>query len=104
MRATQIMGLTAEAKEFLEKYATKIEKICPRCKQGKIKEFDREMYDSAKDMGLFGDGPDLYQYELVNGEVIKEIVQASQDYEKALGLVGNRKEKQEIQQQIKIGA
>ena len=39
-----------------------------------------------------------------HGFIGRACMQASQDYEKALGLVGNRKEKQEIKQQIKIGA
>jgi hypothetical protein len=77
MRETQIMGLTVEAQEFLEANCEKVEITCLGCKQDKIKVFDRVVHDSARELGMFNDGPDLFVYNLKDNSRIKEVVQAT---------------------------
>jgi hypothetical protein len=80
MRCTQIIGLTDEALEFL-RLNTKPNEIetCPTCGHKKtIKEF-RRIYDAETGVmhGMFDDGPELWEYDLLDGFTVREIVQAS---------------------------
>lgn len=77
MRSTQEFGLTKEACMFLNENCAMIpNQTCPHCGEVISTQLDRKIYDSAKDYGMFDDGPDLYEYTLKDGSKVKEIVQA----------------------------
>jgi len=81
MRHTQIIGLTAEAENFLEKNC-KIESKIKRCSNCNfpyevIYKKVQKVYDASGSSGMYGDGPDLHEYELKDGSKIREIVQAA---------------------------
>lgn len=79
MRATQIMGLTAEAVEFLNQKVKKVPAVvCPHCGQAISTKMDSVVYESASDQGMFDDGPELHQYNLAYGGTVREVVQATQ--------------------------
>ena len=61
MRCTQIMGLPQEAEEYLGKHVVrKVLRSCPKC--GEPIDFGPKatIYASAKEQGMFDDGPNLY--------------------------------------------
>lgn len=75
MRGTQIYGLKEEAKKFLEENIEKIPDIvCPDC--GKITTYknNKRVYESAKECGMFDDGPELYEYVLKDKTIVCEVV------------------------------
>ena len=81
MRCTQIVGLKPEVKTWLEKkckYETKI-KVCPHCggQINVVKTVLSSVYDNSGRSGMFGDGPHLREYQLENGEFIREVVQCA---------------------------
>jgi hypothetical protein len=75
MRCYQHVGLTAAAEDFLEKNVKKVpNQICHHCKEvitTKRKVLDTYQYDA-----FYGNGPTLHQYELNDGDTVKEVVQA----------------------------
>lgn len=77
MRCTQIIGLTKEAEDFLEKSVKKIpDPVCPECGNVLGFKYSRRPYFDARDEGMFGDGPMLFEYDLNDGRVAKEVIQA----------------------------
>ena len=77
MRCTQIMGLSPRALAFLEEYAMRIpKKQCPTCGHVTGGEMAKSIYASAVDKGMYDDGPDLHQYQMKDGGILQEIVQA----------------------------
>lgn len=77
-RSTHIIGLPDEAIVFLRENIKHIpEIVCPDC--GKIisETWDNKEYDSARDLGMFDDGPGLNEYTLKDSSVVREKVQAS---------------------------
>jgi hypothetical protein len=77
MRCTQYFGLSASALEFLDTNAKKPEfKTCPTCGNEQIVKPSARIYASAKEQGMFSDGPELYEYDLQDGRVAREVVQA----------------------------
>ena len=77
MRCTQIVGLTQEALDFLVQNTKQItDMCCPHCLKEITKKADAVIYDSAKDSGMFEDGPELYKHNLQDGRIAREIVQA----------------------------
>lgn len=78
MRCTQIMGLPLKAQKFLEKNVRMKEIPCPHC-GGLIltDKSDHQVYASAREQGMFDDGPELYEYTLQNGKKVREVVQAA---------------------------
>lgn len=78
MRCTQIIGLRKEAEEFLEKWCSKItDKWCPSCGTAVHQVRSAKIYYDAGEEGMFEDGPQLMEYDLINGTKVREIVQAS---------------------------
>ena len=78
MRCTQIMGLPQSAYDFLKENVKHIPKRkCPHC--GEIIDYgpNQKKYDSAASEGMFDDGPDLYEYELMDGKKVREVVQVT---------------------------
>ena len=78
MRCTQIIGLSEEAQKFLNENGKAIATVtCPDC--GKVIQtgLSQNVYGSARDEGMFDDGPDLYAYILKDESIVKEVVQAS---------------------------
>lgn len=76
MRCTQNMGLTEEAKLFLNgQCKIEIKENCPVCNHairfGKV----CRVYKDASGTGMFEDGPLLKEYELVNGKKVREVIQ-----------------------------
>ena len=73
MRMTQIYGLKEEATNFIKENVEMIPNmVCTDC--GKVMSYkqNRKIYASAKDAGMFGDGPSLCEYKLKDGTVIRE--------------------------------
>lgn len=70
MRCTQIMGLPPKAILFLTE--NQKQEVCPT--SGAVKKIEKE-YDSARAYGMFDDGPDLYEYTLKDGSIVKEVLQ-----------------------------
>lgn len=80
MRCTQIIGLTVQADEFLEKEVKRTPKIpCPTCKHVTGGDWYQVVYDETTGVqaGMFDDGPLLHEYTLKNGETVREVIQAS---------------------------
>ena len=76
MRMTQFVGLSEKAEKFLEDKAVKVPaNKCPHC--GGITQYriDRKEYD--KTFGMFEEEIPLHEYELTNGEMWREVVQAA---------------------------
>lgn len=64
MRCTQIVGLTQSAQDFLDEMVG----------------YDLDAivsYASAKEEGMFDDGPELYRYKLSDGTEALEVVQGT---------------------------
>lgn len=77
MRCTQDRGLPQLAYDFLnENQKTTEVKICPTCNHHSGGEGICEKYNSAADRGMFGDGPELYKYQLKDDSWVYEKVQA----------------------------
>jgi len=77
-RSTQIIGLTQEAENFIaENCARKEIKVCSECGTQTGGDYIYNIYDNktGKKLGLFNDGPDLYEYTLKNGDKVRTIVQ-----------------------------
>ena len=77
IRMTQDMGLHETADDFLQKNCSTTPIVeCPLCKNrtggGRV----AERYESAEHLGMFDDGPNLYEYTLKDGSKVKEVVQA----------------------------
>jgi len=71
------MGLSQGALAFLEEYAMRIpKKQCPTCGHVTGGEMAKSIYASAVDKGMYDDGPDLHQYQMKDGGILQEIVQA----------------------------
>ena len=76
MRCYQHIGLTQKASDFLNQYVVRIpDVVCPKCNEIISTKMDCKVY-THEDM-FYGDGPDLHEYKLTNGEIIKEVVQES---------------------------
>jgi hypothetical protein len=78
MRCTQLIGLPKNAIKFLNKNVELIPNVCcPNCKTIINTKWNAKIYASAKDEGMFDDGPDLLEYTLIDGKIIREKVQAA---------------------------
>ena len=75
MRSTQIIGLTKEAKQYIDENVRLVEKECPLCKCGKIQSPEQKQYADARNLGMFNDGPMLNEYIMKDGTILREIVQ-----------------------------
>jgi hypothetical protein len=76
MRMYQEVGLHPEALEFLKTNVKQLPNlVCPKCGEVISYKMDCEVYDKH-DM-FHGDGPSLRKYNLQDGRVVKEIIQAS---------------------------
>lgn len=75
-RETRVYGLNEDAQGFLNAYAKRGVQPCPCCGQDVKDKILKREYGSAADEGMFGDGPPLYEYELTDGRVAREIVQS----------------------------
>ena len=76
MRCTQIIGLPKEAEDFLFVKVRMKEMPCPHCgKPITTNKKDKAVYASARDCGMFNDGPELYEYNLKDGSMVREVVQ-----------------------------
>ena len=76
MRCFQNVGLTEEARKFLEENVkTVADIICPFCSKTITQKMDSKVYDYIN--MFYGDGPDLQEYKLKDGRVVKEVVQVS---------------------------
>ncbi len=73
MRMTQIHGLTKETEKFLRDNVEMIpDLICANCKEIVSSKQNKKIYASAKDAGLFNDGPDLWEYNLKDNRIVRE--------------------------------
>ncbi len=73
MRMTQTYGLTKEAEEFLKENVEMIPNlICPRCEEVVSYRQNKKIYGNAKDAGMFNDGPELTEYMLKDGSIVRE--------------------------------
>lgn len=78
IRETQFFGLSEKAHKFLESNAKRTPaKTCPTCKHKRGGDMIRTEYADRSDLGMFDDGPKLYEYKLKDGSVAKEVVQSS---------------------------
>ena len=77
MRMTQVMGLPREARVYVETMTKTVPIDCPHCGHQIDTRRKTKVYASARQLGMFNDGPDLNEYELDNGKTVKEVVQAS---------------------------
>lgn len=76
MRCTQIFGLSSEARKFIEENVKERDcNFCKHCGKPNGTEHDSKIYESAAHVGMFDDGPDLYEYQLKDGRVAREKVQ-----------------------------
>ena len=78
-RSTSVMGLSAEATEWLQLHAERQEtKVCPTCKHTTGGGYLCEVYDdeTGRKAGMFDDGPQLFQYKTEFGN-IKEVIQCT---------------------------
>jgi glutaredoxin len=72
------MGLPEKAEKFLADNVRMIETKCPYCGHAEVTDTeDKRIYASAKNEGMFDDGPELYEYTLNGGEKVREVVQAA---------------------------
>ena len=70
------MGLSDEAKRYLEKNAERSPVTeCPTCHHKEGGEMIRSEYASAAHLGMFDDGPPLFEYVLKNGKKAREVIQ-----------------------------
>ena len=77
MRCTQVFGLNQVARKFLSLHVARTPKrTCPTCHHQEGGEMIAEVYASAREDGMFDDGPDLLRYTLQDGRKFCEIVQA----------------------------
>jgi len=76
MRCTQLRGLSPEARAFLEKECARVPvETCPMCGHTKGGGMVEEEYEDASHLGMFGDGPNLYEYTLKSGKKVREVAQ-----------------------------
>jgi hypothetical protein len=74
MRCYQFVGLTNEAKKFLEENVEMIPNmVCPDC--GKVLTTKQNIINTETMDLFYGDGPTVNQYRLNDGRVISEVVQ-----------------------------
>lgn len=75
MRCYQHRGVTKEACDFLSANVKMVPLIvCPKCGEVISKKMDCSIY-VVKD-AFYDDGPSLYKYNLKDGRIAKEVVQA----------------------------
>jgi len=72
MRCTQIIGLPKKAHKFLFENQKTV--TCIHC--GSVQRIQK-VYASAKEYGMFDDGPELLEYTLQDNSVVREVVQAA---------------------------
>lgn len=80
MRCTQVIGLKADAYDWLEKECKRVSvEICPHCGHTKGGGIISEVYDRETGVksGMFDDGPMLHEYTLKDESKVREIVQAA---------------------------
>ncbi len=79
MRCTQIVGLSAKARQFLaNNQASDLTKCgCPTCQEPHVTVPRQRVYDTETGTraGMFDDGPALLEYGLKDGRVAREVVQ-----------------------------
>lgn len=77
MRCTQLIGLKKEASKFLFENTKRVPcSPCPHCGKDTRDRMDTKIYESAASAGMFDDGPELNEYYLKDGRVIREVIQA----------------------------
>ena len=76
MRCTQIFGLSEKAQVFLKENQQSDSKPCPMCHEGQVTLPVEEIYASAKEKGMFNDGPELNKFLLKDGRWVYEVIQA----------------------------
>jgi hypothetical protein len=76
IRETQIFGLNEDADRFLSENAKRGVAACPSCGQDVKDQILKREYGSAESLGMFDDGPRLYEYQLTDGRKAREVVQA----------------------------
>jgi len=74
IRMYQEMGLTAEAEAFLAQNVVKV--VTRRCECGRVISEGPKIIKSEHHDSFYDDGPDLKTYELKDGKLAKEIIQA----------------------------
>lgn len=77
MRCTQIMGLTEEAKKFLEENCEMVsDMICPTCGEVITQKMNRSIYRNNNESGILNDDDlPLYSYVLKDERIIFETEQ-----------------------------
>lgn len=81
IRETQIFGLHDEAIKFIDDNVVSVDREvdpCPHCGKftRKVNVREERIYGSARSSGMFDDGPDLTEYKLKDGSMVREVVQA----------------------------
>lgn len=70
---TQIYGLKEEAEKFIKENVEMIpDMVCTDCGKVMSHKQNRKIYASAKDAGMFEDGPTLCEYILKDGTIVRE--------------------------------
>jgi len=81
IRCTQIIGLHDRARDWLEENCIQHvrKEECPNCGHTtkETKSLVRRIYDNSGWLGMFDDGPTLWEYAGKNHEVIREVEQCS---------------------------
>jgi hypothetical protein len=77
IRETQIFGLSDAAEAFLSENAKRGVAACPCCGQDVQNKILKSEYGSAESLGMFDDGPRLYEYQLTDGRKAREVVQVA---------------------------
>lgn len=76
-RSTSIIGLPREAYDFINEHSKKVTALdCPKCHHVISQKSSGRMWKDASDSGMFDDGPELYEYDLEDGRIVREEIQA----------------------------
>ena len=76
-RMTQIVGLTEDARKFINENVRKVPMtVCDKCGHVVTERLDFRPWKDESESGMFGDGPKLYEYTLKDGTTVREIIQA----------------------------
>lgn len=78
MRCTQLMGLTEGALNFLDENVEQVPAIvCDDCSKVITTQMKVVDTEDAGHVGMSNDGPILRHFQLKDGSIVKEVIQAS---------------------------
>jgi len=78
MRCTHIIGLPPDATDFISENISLVpDVVCPNCGKVCTKRWGHHTWLDRSDVGMFDDGPELQEYMLKDGRVVREHIQAA---------------------------